>query len=138
MAIYTALNKKDIAKIADEFALGELSSFCGIKNGSVNTHYLIETKRGRYFAKIDEVKSELEVKQELDLLFHLRKSGFPCVQPLKSKTGRYYLEFEGKCLTVSRYLDGVELSVESLSGAHLGVVRHALANLLLIGKKKKK
>lgn len=138
MAIYTALSKKDIAKIADEFALGELSSFCGIRNGSVNTHHLIETKRGRYFAKIDEVKSELEVKQELDLLFHLRKQGFPCVQPLKSKTGRYYLEFEGKCLTVSRYLDGVELPVESLSGAHLGAVGHALANLHLIGRSFKK
>ena len=138
MAIYTALNKKDIAKIADEFALGELSSFSGIKNGSVNTHYLIETKRGRYFAKIDEVKSELDVKQELDLLFHLRKQGFPSVQPLKSKTGRYYLEFGGKCLTVSRYLDGVELPVKSLSGAHLGAVGHALANLHLIGRSFKK
>lgn len=138
MAIYTALSKKDITKITDEFALGELSSFTGIRNGSVNTHYLIETKRGRYFAKIDEVKSELEVKQELDLLFHLRKQGFPCVQPLKSKTGRYYLEFEGKCLTVSRHVDGVELPVESLSGAHLGAVGHALANLHLIGRSFKK
>ena len=63
MAIYTTLSKKDIAKIADEFVLGDLSSYSGIKNGSVNTHYVIETKRGRYFAKIDEVKSELEVKQ---------------------------------------------------------------------------
>src|ERR1700745_156894 len=95
MAIYTTLTKKDIAKIADEFALGDLSSFAGVKNGSVNTHYLIETKRGRYFAKIEEVKSEVEVKQELDLLFHLKKQGFPCPQPLKSKTGRYYLEFGG-------------------------------------------
>jgi len=138
MAIYTALSKKDITKIADEFALGELSSFTGIRNGSVNPHYLSETKRGRYFAKIDEVKSELEVKQELDLLFHLRKQGFPCVQPLKSKTGRYYLEFEGKCLTVSRYVDGVELPVESLSGAHLAAVGHALANLHLIGRSFKK
>jgi len=138
MAIYTALSKKDITKIADEFALGELSSFTGIRNGSVTTHYLIETKRGRYFAKIDEVKSELEVKQELDLLFHLRKQGFPCVQPRNSKTGRYYLEFEGKCLTVSRYVDGVELPVESLSGAHLAAVGHALANLHLIGRSFKK
>ncbi len=90
MAIYSVLNKKEIAKLADEFALGDVISYSGIRNGSVNTHYLIETKRGRYFAKIDEVKSELEVKQELDLLLHLKKQGFPCLQPLKSKTGRYY------------------------------------------------
>jgi homoserine kinase type II len=138
MAIYTALNKKEIAKIADEFALGDVISHAGIRNGSVNTHYLIETKRGRYFAKIDEVKSELEVKQELDLLFHLKKQGFPCLQPLKSKTGRHYLEVQGKCATVSRYLDGVELSVRALNTTHLETLGHALANLHLIGRSYKK
>ncbi|HEY7167693.1 MAG TPA: homoserine kinase [Candidatus Binatia bacterium] len=138
MAIYTTLNKKEVAQLVDEFALGDLVSFSGVKNGSVNTHYLIETKRGRYFAKIDEVKSEVEVKQELDLLFHLRKQGFPCPQPLKSKTGRYYLEFSGKCLTVSKYMDGHEYPVESLNNTHLELLGHALANLHLIGRSYKK
>ena len=138
MAIYSVLNKKEIAKIAEEFTLGDVTSYSGIKNGSVNTHYLIETKRGRYFAKIDEVKSELEVKQELDLLFHLKKQGFPCLQPLKSKTGRYYLDVHGKCVTVNRYLDGVELPAESLTITHLETLGHALANLHLIGRSYKK
>src|SRR4030095_1582081 len=92
MAVYTALNKKEVAKIADEFALGDLVSFAGVKNGSVNTHYLIETKRGKYFAKLEEVKGELELKQELDLLLHLRKQNFPCLQPLKTKSGRFTTE----------------------------------------------
>src|ERR671913_2414368 len=114
MAIYTPLTKKDAVKIVDEFALGELVSVTGIKNGSVNTHYLLETKRGRFFAKIDEIKGELEVKQELDLLFYLKKQSFPCLQPIKSKTGRHYLDLDQKILTVSRYLDGAEFGVENL------------------------
>lgn len=138
MAVYTHLSKKDIANVADEFALGDLISYSGIKNGSVNTHYLLETKRGRFFLKIDEVKSELEVKQELDLLLHLRKQGFPCLQPLKSKAGRYHIELQAKLVTVSRYLDGVELSLEDLTTAHLESLGHALANLHLIGRGYKK
>ena len=138
MAIYTPLTKKDIANVVDEFALGDLVAFSGVKNGSVNTHYLVETKRGRYFAKIDEVKSEIEVKQELDLLIHLRKQGFPCLQPIKSKTGRLYLIVDGKCLTVSRYLDGVEIAVDALTSAHLTTLGHSLANLHLIGRTYKK
>lgn len=138
MAIYTVLTKKDIAKVVEEFALGDLTSFSGIKNGSVNTHYFIETKRGRYFAKIDEVKSELEVKQELDLLFHLRKQNFACPQTLKSKSGRFHLEFQGKCLTVSRYIEGTEVSVEVMTPVQLSAVGHALANLHLIGRSYKK
>lgn len=138
MAIYTTLSKKDIIKLADEYALGDLVAFTGIRNGSVNTHYLIETKRGKYFVKIDEVKSELEVKQELDLLLHLRKQNFPCLQPLKTKSGRFYLEFQGKCLTVTRNLDGVELPVEAINATHLSALGHTLANLHLIGRSYKK
>lgn len=138
MAIYTTLTKKDIAKVVDEFALGELVSFTGVKTGSVNTLYLIETKRGKFFAKIDEVKSELEVKQEIDLLFHLRKQNFPCLQPLKSKSGRLYLDVQGKCLTVSRHLEGVELPVQAITPIHLTALGHMLANLHLIGRSYKK
>jgi len=138
MAIYTVLTKKDIIKIVDEFVLAELVSFMGIKSGSVNTHYLIETKRGRFFAKIDEVKSEVEVKQELDLLFHLRKQNFPCPQPLKTKTGRFHIEVQGKCLTVSRHIEGAELTVEAISSIHLNALGHTLANLHLIGRSYKK
>ncbi|HXG50786.1 MAG TPA: homoserine kinase [candidate division Zixibacteria bacterium] len=138
MAIYTPLTKKEAAWIADEFLLGDLTSYTGIRNGSVNTHYLLETKRGRFFVKIDEVKGELEVKQELDLLFYLKKQGFPCLQPIKTKTGRFYVEIQGKIVTVSRYLEGVELPNESLTPAHLSLMGNALANLHLIGRGYKK
>lgn len=138
MAIYTPLNKKEIGKLAEEFGLGDMVSYSGMSNGSVNTHYLLETKRGRFFIKIDEVKSELEVKQELELLFFLKRQRFPCLQPLKSKNGKYYHEYHGKCLSVSRYVDGVELVLEKLTPAHLEVLGHALAQLHLIGRGYKK
>lgn len=138
MAIYTPLTKRDCVRIADDFGLGDLLSYAGVRTGSINTHYLLEAKRGRFFVKIDEVKSELEVKQELELLLYLKRQGFPCLQPMKSKKGKYYHEFHGKCLTVSRYLDGVELPVESLTPSHLELLGHALANLHLIGRGFKK
>ncbi len=138
MAIYTTLTKKDVHKIAEEFGLGEVASFNGVRNGSVNTHYRIETKRGKYFVKIDEVKSEIEVKQELELLFHLRNQGFSCVQPVKSKSGRVTLEFDGKCLTVSKYLDGSEVPLEALNPTQLTALGHALSNLHLASRTFKK
>lgn len=138
MAVYTPLNKKEAGKVAEEFGLGDLISYSGIRNGSVNTHYLLETKRGRFFVKLDEVKSELEVKQELELLLFLKRQGFPCPQPLKSKNGKHYHEFHGKCLSLSRYVDGVELPLEKLTPTHLEVLGHALADLHLIGRGYKK
>jgi homoserine kinase type II len=138
MAIYTSLTKREAGRISDEFALGDIVSFSGIRNGSVNTHYLLETKKGRFFVRIDEVKSELEVKQELELLLYLKRQGCPCPQPLKSKKGKHYYEFHGKYLSISRYLDGIEFPLEALTSAHLEAMGHSLANLHLIGKGYKK
>ena len=138
MAIYTPLNKREAVRIAEEFGLGDFVSYTGIRNGSVNTHYLLETKRGRFFIKIDEVKSEVEVKQEQELLFYLKRQGCPCPQPIKSKKGKYYHEFHGKYLSVTRYLEGVELPPEALTPSHLETLGHTLADLHLIGRGYKK
>ena len=138
MAIYTTLTKKEVHKIADEFGLGDITAFSGVRNGSVNTHYLVETKRGKFFVKIDEVKSEIEVKQELELLLHLKNQGFPCLQPVKSKNGRVALELEGKCLTVTKYLDGAEVPLDALTTTQLNALGHALSSLHLNGRTFKK
>jgi homoserine kinase type II len=138
MAIYTPFNKREAARIAEEFGLGDFISVTGIRDGSVNTHYLLETKRGRFFIKIDEVKSEVEVKQELELLLYLKRQGCPCPQPIKSKKGKFYHEFHGKYLSVSRNLEGVELALEALTPPHLEVLGHALADLHLLGRGYKK
>lgn len=138
MAVYSPLTKREAARIVEEFGLGALLSSTGVRNGSVNTHYLLATKRGRFFVKIDEVKSEVEVKQELELLLYLRRQGWPCPQPIKSKKGKYYHEFHGKYLSVSRYVDGVDLPLKALTPSHLETLGHALANLHLIGRGYKK
>jgi homoserine kinase type II len=138
MAIYTTINRREAARISEEFGLGDLVSFTGIRNGSVNTHYLLEAKRGRFFLKIDEVKSELEVKQEQELLFYLKRQGCPCPQPLRSKKGRYYHEFHGKYLSVSKYVEGSELPLEKITPSHLALVGQTLADIHLIGRGYKK
>ena len=138
MAIYTALTKKECDQIVEDFGLGDVVAFTGVQDGSVNTHYLLETRKGRSYIKIDEVKSELEVKQEMELLSYLRQHAFPCLQPLKDKRGRYYHEFHRKYLSVNRFVDGVQLPVEALNPGQLEALGRALSQLHLIGKGYKK
>ena len=96
MAIYTTLTKKEILNVADEFLLGDLVAFTGVKNGSVNTHYFIETKKGKFFAKIDEVKGELEVKQELDLLLAPAKTELSLQSTTKNEDWQIHHRSAGK------------------------------------------
>src|SRR6185295_16730603 len=100
MAVYTVLSKREVSAIVEEYGLPKVVAVRGVPEGSVNTHYLIETVKGKFFLRIDEVKSEMEVKREIDLLLFLRKHGFPCPQLIVDRKGRQYRELGGKCLSL--------------------------------------
>jgi len=138
MAVYTVLGERELAEVVEDYGLVKLTGFNGIPTGSVNTHYLLETARGRHLLRVDEVKGELEVKRELDLLLFLRKHGFPCPQPVADRKGRYYRESVGKCLSVYRYYDGRVISPERLTAGQLESLGRVLADLHTIGKSYKK
>jgi homoserine kinase type II len=138
MAVYTELDKRELAEIVEDYGLVKLLAAHGIPAGSVNTHYLLETARGKHLLRVDEVKGELEVKRELDLLLFLRKHGFPCPQPLADRKGRHYRESGGKCLSVYRYYDGHALNPPRVTAGQLENIGRVLADLHTIGKSYKK
>jgi homoserine kinase type II len=138
MAVYTALDKHEVSEVVEDYGLVKLISATGIASGSVNSNYLLETARGKHLLRVDEVKGELEVKRELDLLLFLRKHGFPCPQPLADRKGRYYRESGGKCLSVYRYYDGHPVNPARLTAAQLENIGRVLADLHTIGKSYKK
>src|SRR5438477_3805785 len=138
MAVYTVVDKRELAEVVEDHGLVKLLGAHGVAAGSVNTTYLLETARGKHLLRIDEVKSELEVKRELDLLLFLRKHGFPCPQPLADRKGRHHREVSGKCLTLYRYVEGHTVSPARLTAAQIENVGRVLADLHTIGKSYKK
>jgi homoserine kinase type II len=138
MAVYTVIEKNDLAELVDDYGLVKLHGCSGIPSGAVNTNYLLETARGKHLLRIDEVKGELDVKRELDLLTFLRKHGYPCPQPVADRKGRWYREIRGKCLSVYRWLDGNVVAPEKLTAGRLEAAGRALADLHVIGKSYKK
>jgi homoserine kinase type II len=138
MAVYTMIDKHDLATLVEDYGLVRLVATHGIAAGSVNSNYLLETPRGRHLLRIDEVKGELEVKRELELLLFLRRHGFPCPQPVADRRGRYYREAGGKCLSVYRWIDGHAVRAERLTLGQLENVGRVLAELHAVGRNYKK
>lgn len=138
MAVYTFLDKSEIEEIVEDYGLVRLTASHGIPAGSVNTHYLLETPKGRFFLKVDEVKSELDVKRELDLLLFLRKHAYPCPQALADRKGHYYREVRGKCLSLYRYVEGHPVPAARLNTAQLESIGRVLAELHVVSKGYKK
>jgi homoserine kinase type II len=138
MAAYTELTKTLIDELADDYNLGRITDVIPVPEGSVNSNYIIETAKARLLLRIDEFKSESEVKREIDLLAFLRKHSFPCPHPLQDRMGRVYREYDGKCVSLFRYIEGRVLPVTRLRPAQLENIGRALGDLHVIGKGYKK
>jgi len=138
MAVYTELNKQFLEELAEDYGFGRVIRALGIREGSVNTNYLLETAKGKFLARVDEVKSENELRRELDLLTFLRKHGFPCPNPLQDRKGRFYRDLGSKCISVYKYQEGKIVPAERLHATQLETAGRVLAQLHVIGKGYKK
>jgi homoserine kinase type II len=138
MAVYTELNKSFIEELANEYNFGRLAGVAGIPEGSVNSNYLLETAKGKFLLRVDEVKSESEVRREIDLLAFLRKHAFPCPHPMQDRMGRYYRDFESKCISLYKYSEGRAPIALRLRPSQLETIGRTLGDLHVIGKGYKK
>lgn len=134
MAVYTLLERKFLLSMVENHGLGKLSRVTGVPAGSVNTHYLLETRKGKFFLKIDEVKNHSEARRELDVLLFLRAQGFACPHPLADRQGRYLHDYKGKMVSLYPQLAGRTFSEAQLTPALLEKVGHALASLHALGQ----
>lgn len=138
MAVYTEIHKAFLEELADDYGFGRVLAVSGIPEGSINSNHLLETAKGKFVLRVDEVKSESEVRRELDLLTFLRKHAFPCPHPVQDRTGRFYRECQGKCAAVYKYYEGRAPSVGRLRQVQLEAIGRALGELHVIGKGYKK
>ena len=137
MAVYTNLDRRQLIELVEEFGLGKLLAANG-NGGGTDGNCRLDTAKGRVWLRIDEERSEMEVKREIDLLLYLRKHGFPCPQLLIDRKGRQYHELGGKCISLFKFIDGHKREGATLSLAQIENAGRVLADLHVIGKGYKK
>ena len=138
MAVYTELSKPFLKELSDDYGLGRVASATGIPEGSVNSNYVLEAAKGKFLLRVDEVKGENELKREIDLLSFLRKHAFPCPHPMQDRTGRFYRNFNNRCVSLFKYQEGKVLVPARMKPSQLETIGHALGDLHVIGKAYKK
>ena len=138
MAVYTELSKPFLKELSDDYSLGRIAGVGGISEGSVNTNYVVEAAKGKFLLRIDEVKGESELRREIDLLSFLRKHGFPCPHPMQDRMGRFYRNYNNKCVSLFKYQEGKVPALPRLKGSQLETIGHTLGDLHVIGKAYKK
>lgn len=88
MGIRTELSTEELELAASSWALGKLKGSRGIPEGSVNTLYLLETKRGKFVLRLSEGRSFPEVDFETRLLQFLHGADFSSVRLVAQPGGK--------------------------------------------------
>ena len=64
MAYYTKINKYNLRKHVDQYKIGKLFYFKGIKEGIENTNYFFKTEKGNFVLTIFENKITERIKNK--------------------------------------------------------------------------
>ena len=111
MAVFTKINNKEITYIENQFNLGKIKKFNGIKKGIENTNYLVLTKNKKYILTIFEKRIHGGCRYK-DLIFFtklmakLSKSKIKCPGPIKNKKGNYIFNLKNKNACIVTFLKG--------------------------------
>lgn len=110
MAIRTELSASDLEAVCDAWGLGNLKSFRGLPEGSVNTLYALDSASGRQVLRLSEGRTEQEIKFETALLRHLHNERFPVVELLPRADGKPYGVVRDRFACVFTWAAGYHLS----------------------------
>ena len=106
MAVYTQLSEVEIIKLLENYKLGFLVNFIGIKDGIENTNYLIVTNKENLINYFENRVKNSNLPFFLKLMEHSKKLGVKCPEPLKDKKGNLINSLKSKKFSIFTFLEG--------------------------------
>jgi homoserine kinase type II len=135
VALFTRLGDADLEGLCGVFELGALDRVQAISAGTINSNFLIDTARGRWFLRVNEGKAEADVAWEAQLVAALAGGGVVTPPPLLARDGRPYAALAGtdKWVSVFPWRPGHHLGPDEVTPEAAGLLGAALAQLHLVG-----
>jgi homoserine kinase type II len=137
---FTVLDAAQLQAVATEFALGTLQSSRAIAAGTINSNFLLDSDRGRFFLRVNEGKSEADVAWEAQVVTALADRGVITPKPIAARDGRPYAAIIAgdhaaatKWASAFAWRAGHHLDAESVTPHHAHAFGRALAQLHVAG-----
>ena len=107
MAVYTKLSEANINKILEEYQLGELIKFTGIKEGIENTNYLLKTINNNFIITIFEKRVDTKhIPFYFEVMTNSHSKGIDCPVPIENKNGELVNKIKNKKMAIFGFLEG--------------------------------
>ncbi len=119
MAVYTKINRKNLAYINHKFKAKRFISFKGIKQGIENTNYLLRTKNEKFILTIFEKRvSKKEIPFFMKLMDELNNSKINCPKPLRNNQNNYLIKLKNKSACIVSFLKGKDKKTLNLKNCY--------------------
>ena len=130
MARLTRLDDQDIGCLAAAFALGAVTGWGEVPAGTINSNHWVEAGGRRWFLRVNEGKSEADVRYEAELVAELAARGVATPRPLPAAGGGEPLVLhQGRWVSVFPWVAGSQRELGEVRPADARAVGAALARL---------
>jgi homoserine kinase type II len=113
MALYTVLTPDEIAAAIRPFGVPAPERVKPEPKGSVNTNYHLWAGGERYFLRLNEGKSDADVRFEAEVQRYLFEARFPVPHLFFAEDGRPFVPVAGKQAMLFAYAPGEEIAREA-------------------------
>ncbi len=110
MAVYTTLDVAQLAAVLERYGLPPPSQHRPEPRGAINTGYHVWSGGQRFFLRVNEGKSETEVRFEAEAQEYLHAARFPVPELRRAADGNAWVEVAGKPAMLFVYAPGEELA----------------------------
>ena len=131
MAQFRSLSADDVRGILAAFSLTGYRAHRPIAVGTINTNVRVETADGPLFLRINEGKSEDDVRREAAIVAHAAARGVPTPVPRADAAGALFARWGDELVSLFPWVAGRTLARAELTPAHAAAVGDALARLHL-------
>ena len=107
MAVYTKISENELNNFLENYKIGKIIKFSGIREGIENTNYFIQTEKDKFILTIYEKRvSAKDLPFFMKLMTNLYNANFKCPRPIINKYGNYISEILGKKAAIVSFLKG--------------------------------
>jgi homoserine kinase type II len=132
MAVYTKVSDTEAADFLRAYDMGAFKALIGIKQGTENSNYILETSLGKYILTLYEKRTKKEdLPFFLGLMEHLARKKIPCPATMRAKDGEAFRELAGRMAAVTTFLEGA--SIIRITPNECAELGRALAAMHLVG-----
>ena len=109
MAVYTKIKNNDVLTLSNDYKIGAVTKFKGIKKGIENTNYLLRTSKKKYILTIFEKRvQKRDLPFFMSLMEGLNQKKIICPKPLKNSNGKHLSTIQNKPFCIVTFLKGAD------------------------------